>query len=375
MTTIFTNTTASSDQTPASGIPYIYGANDITLTINPGIAVISRDNFGVSSSLSGSQLANSGNIVSAAASAVAFEGSNGSITNFFTGHISGVNGIRLNGTMLDVHNFGSISGFAGAGVYLDTSAAAIALYNDGDIYGRGAGVFSAIAGQAAFENRGAVRSDSNGIEVVSGSLTILNEGFIVSNFGESIRTTGSGSIFLTNKGTLQGDINCLSGGNDAIVNLGGEIKGDVFLGDGSDTFNGTGGSVSGPVHGGGGEDTLIAGIDPDELWGDGDLDMFKFVKVKEIGKGQDRDVIMDFGDVVGEKIDLDAIDAKKGPGNQDFKFIGGQKFHHKAGELHMLNKSGFVVVEGDVNGDGKADFQLEVHGLGLPDKGDFLGVL
>lgn len=374
MTTIFTDTTANSDQTPASGIPYIYGANDITLTINPAIAVISRDNVGVSSGLSGSQLANSGNIVSAAASAVLFEGSNGSITNFFTGHISGVNGIRLNGTTLEVHNFGSISGFAGAGVYLDTSAAAIALSNDGDIYGR-VGIFSTIAGQAGFENRGSVRSDSSGIELASGSMTILNEGFIVSNLGESIRTTGSGSIFLTNKGELQGDINCLSGGNDQIVNLGGIINGDVLLGDGSDNFNGTGGSVSGPVHGGGGEDTLIAGIGPDELWGDGDLDIFKFVKASEIGKGKDRDVIMDFGDVVGEKIDLSAIDAKKGHVNQDFKFIGAQKFHHKAGELHMLNKSGFVLIEGDVNGDGKADFQLEVHGLGLPDKGDLLGVL
>jgi hypothetical protein len=49
-------------------------------------------------------------------------------------------------------------------------------------------------------------------------------------------------------------------------------------------------------------------------------------------------------------------------GNQNFSFIKGQPFHHKAGELHLLNKVGFALLEADVNGDGIADFQIKVVG-------------
>jgi hypothetical protein len=64
-------------------------------------------------------------------------------------------------------------------------------------------------------------------------------------------------------------------------------------------------------------------------------------------------------------------------GNQNFRFIGAQAFHHKAGELHFVRHgTSFVTVESDVNGDGRADFQIEVHNLtnnlhGLA-KGDFI---
>jgi len=50
-------------------------------------------------------------------------------------------------------------------------------------------------------------------------------------------------------------------------------------------------------------------------------------------------------------------------GNQDFKFIGAQKFHHKSGELHFVKHGTYVTVGGEVNGNGKADFQIDVHNL------------
>jgi hypothetical protein len=49
-----------------------------------------------------------------------------------------------------------------------------------------------------------------------------------------------------------------------------------------------------------------------------------------------------------------------------------QQFHHKTGELHVLHKSGFFMVEGDVNGDGRADFQIEVHSAAALAKADFI---
>lgn len=55
------------------------------------------------------------------------------------------------------------------------------------------------------------------------------------------------------------------------------------------------------------------------------------------------------------------IDAKsKIAGNQDFKFIGKANFHHKAGELHFVKHGKNVYVEGDIDGNGKADFQIQV---------------
>jgi hypothetical protein len=72
---------------------------------------------------------------------------------------------------------------------------------------------------------------------------------------------------------------------------------------------------------------------------------------------------MDFNHVELDHIDLSDIDAKKGAGNQAFKFIGAKAFTHHKGELHYIKKAGYLLVEGDMDGNGKADFQIEVHGV------------
>ena len=110
-------------------------------------------------------------------------------------------------------------------------------------------------------------------------------------------------------------------------------------------------------------DILAGGVGKDTLTGGFDADDFDFNLKTESKKGANRDVITDFSGVGGEldQLDLSGIDAKKGAGNQAFHFIGAKHFHDKAGELHYLKKAGFVIVEGDTNGDGRADFQIEVH--------------
>jgi hypothetical protein len=44
-------------------------------------------------------------------------------------------------------------------------------------------------------------------------------------------------------------------------------------------------------------------------------------------------------------------------------FCSCNHFHDKAGELHVLHKSGFLPVERHVSGDRRADFQIEVHSI------------
>ena len=91
-----------------------------------------------------------------------------------------------------------------------------------------------------------------------------------------------------------------------------------------------------------------------------------------------RDVITDFTHGADD-IDLRSIDAsKKSVGNQNFKFIGTAAFHKKAGQLHYVkeNPSGTsldkTIISGDVNGDGKADFLVELTGLKTLTSSDFI---
>jgi serralysin len=128
------------------------------------------------------------------------------------------------------------------------------------------------------------------------------------------------------------------------------------------------------ISGKGNSDFIIGGLGKDSLTGGEGDDFFSFTSAKDSIKGANHDVIEDFDILIGEhdQIDLRSIDAKKGHGNQAFHFIGAAKFHHKAGELHVLDKGvGGFRVEGDTNGDGKADFQIEVHSGELLAKGDF----
>ena len=159
-----------------------------------------------------------------------------------------------------------------------------------------------------------------------------------------------------------GDDSITINGTGGIDTLTGSERYDIVLGfAGSDTLTG-----------GDGNDTLTGGTGKDTLTGDAGIDFFDFNKTTESRKGAARDVITDFN-AADDVIDLVGIDAKTGVnGNQKFKFIKGQQFHDVKGELHFVKKAGFVLVEGDVNGDGRADFQIQVDSVASLVKADFI---
>jgi Ca2+-binding RTX toxin-like protein len=135
----------------------------------------------------------------------------------------------------------------------------------------------------------------------------------------------------------------------------------------------TGSSQGDIIFGDEGADILTGGRGRDELNGGDDNDTFRFVSTKDSPKGKP-DLIDDFFSPDGDRIDLHKIDANtKATGNQAFHFIDDQGFHHKAGELHWVSGATSVFVEGDVNGDGKADFSIELGNRfeGVA-KGDFI---
>lgn len=151
---------------------------------------------------------------------------------------------------------------------------------------------------------------------------------------------------------------------------------------GIDDIDLTGSSSANAVHGNKGRNTLSGeggndlidgdrGID--ELHGGADADTFYFAK-GDTGKTLARaDVIADFSLAEGDLIDLSAMDANaKKNGNQAFTFIDDQGFHGKAGELRaFVNGNGDTLVQGDTNGDGRADFVILLDGNAALTEGSF----
>lgn len=116
-----------------------------------------------------------------------------------------------------------------------------------------------------------------------------------------------------------------------------------------------------------GNDTLVGGLGADTLAGGAGRDMFAYASTDE-SFSMMFDVIADFArgqDV----INLSAIDANTlVAGDQAFTYIGAQAFHRVAGELRYAN--GFI--QGDVNGDGYVDLQIQIRGFGSLGLSDFI---
>ncbi len=137
--------------------------------------------------------------------------------------------------------------------------------------------------------------------------------------------------------------------------------------------------ASNTLSGSDGADKLVGGTGRDFLSGGNGRDLFDFNAIGETGAtAATRDKISDFTHDIDD-IDLRTIDAStKVTGDQAFNFIGAASFHNVAGELRYVqtNAAGSAndstVVSGDINGDSKADFQIELSGLISLTNGDFL---
>lgn len=157
----------------------------------------------------------------------------------------------------------------------------------------------------------------------------------------------------------------LSGGDGADALQGGAGKDTLSGGSGNDKLYGdadadrlSGGSGADTLSGGDGADRLTGGSGADKLYGGKGADVFIFTLASE-SAGKSYDTIYDFTSI--DTIDLSAIDANtKKTGNQAFIFIGDDDFSRRAGELRFEKIKGDTVIEGDRDGNGKADFILHL---------------
>jgi Ca2+-binding RTX toxin-like protein len=153
----------------------------------------------------------------------------------------------------------------------------------------------------------------------------------------------------------------LAGGTGADQLNGGAGNDKLFGDDGADQL--LGGEGNDGLTGGKGADTLNGGAGFDILTGGTGADVFQFGPdlIDDGSTVLSRDKIKDFSAATGDMIDFSAIDAISGtPGDDPFTFIGATKFSNVAGQLRYAFGSFGATLVGDVDGDGTADFTIEV---------------
>ncbi|MDR5653661.1 calcium-binding protein [Ruixingdingia sedimenti] len=152
----------------------------------------------------------------------------------------------------------------------------------------------------------------------------------------------------------------LRGGGLADELYGGQ-QNDALYGDGgNDVLAGGGGADT--LYGGAGNDRLLGGLAKDLLFGGAGADQFVFRTAAEAGAGGGRDVIGDF--VSGtDKIHLGAM-------QDGMAFIGTGGFTGVAGQVRFNVAQGSVM--GDLDGDGVADFAIELTGVASVAAADFI---
>ncbi|MDR4306287.1 calcium-binding protein [Chelatococcus sambhunathii] len=187
--------------------------------------------------------------------------------------------------------------------------------------------------------------------------------FVTSLIGTILKATGGvADIDEVLDSVLSGDDKLRGDGKDNEID--GHRGDDTIYGvGGDDTLIGSQGEDV--LKGGSGDDHLVGGADVDVMYGGKGADIFVFSEDDTgIGPGQ-RDLIKDFGKG-GDEL------AFKGFG-EDFDFIGKHGFSGDGhAEISWKFKGDYTLVKGDVDGDGQADFAIEIAGKHHLSSSDFI---
>jgi len=190
--------------------------------------------------------------------------------------------------------------------------------------------------------------------------TILGTTLVSIEHIDSVYGTAYDDVFDTsadNYATL------ISAGNGNDQLLGGSGDNRLFGGAGDDW-----------LYGGGGADMLVGGAGLDSMTGGSGADQFAFnpgdFTASLLPSQVDR--ITDFSRADGDKINLSPIDAITGGSDNAFSFIGNAAFSGVAGQLRYDYAGGDTMVFGDINGDGIADFAIQLTGSFSLISSDFL---
>ena len=199
---------------------------------------------------------------------------------------------------------------------------------------------------------------ANTLNGLAGADTMIggdgNDTYYVDNIGDVVVESNNAAtqydrVFSSIDYTLGANVeNVILTGTADLSATGNELNNRVLGNEGSNTLNGMAGN-----------DTLIGGLGADTMTGGSGADLFVFNDWHETGLGVLRDVITDFSQMEGDKIDLRAFDANLlQAGFNSFSFIGAADFTG-AGQLRFVDH----VLSGNVSGNAGADFEIQLVGV------------
>jgi Ca2+-binding RTX toxin-like protein len=298
-------------------------------------------------------------------------------------------GVHFNDRSGDVLNTGTMEISGGEATALNMGPGGFTFTNSGSLtvtsadgHGTALRFFNFESSVATFVNSGFVQADNIIVEEQHFSPLQLTKAIVV-NSGEmrGVLDLGFGDDEVHNTGVMTGDIE-FGDQNDLYDGARGAHAGLIIGGFGADTLNGgrggdviygdevansdagrdfvSGGKGSDRLFGGSGNDTVVGGAGVDQLGGGLGKDFFVFARLQD-STGLRGDLVSDLQS--GDTIDLSQIDANATvAGDQAFDLVSVLGGH--AGELALRPDSshGQTILEGDVDGDGLADFRVRLTG-------------
>ncbi len=243
-----------------------------------------------------------------------------------------------------------------------------------DTLSGGAGADTLIGGDGDDSLAGGTENDSltgdAGNDTLSGA---DHDDSLSGGAGDDSLRGGTGNDLLQGDGGLDilfGDAgeDALFGGTEADRLTGGTGRDLLDGGAGADTLRGE--ADGDTLTGGAGRDLLSGGPGSDRLTGGSEADVFEFRSLADSGPVPGgRDVITDFQPGVDD-LDFAGLGLNLAPGGASGGIGGG--FTGGAGEVIFRLSGGGGLVEVDADGDGVADFALELTGVFGLSGGDFV---
>ena len=198
-----------------------------------------------------------------------------------------------------------------------------------------------------------------------------------SSMPSNLLLMGTGSLTISKSATDPtlnlGGLNFVAG-SSVTININGSTATDIIKGStrGSNTINSgdsndqiRGGNLADTINGENGNDKIYGAGGSDTLTGGIGVDQFRYVFATDSGLGAAADRITDFLSGTDRLnfalMDADAVTA----GDQAFNFVGTAAFANTGvGQIRYQNSGADLLVQADVNGDGVADMEIILQGLG-----------
>lgn len=182
----------------------------------------------------------------------------------------------------------------------------------------------------------------------------------------TLRSIENVSITLTREDSL---VHGTDGRN--VLDASGSIYGATFVGGkAADVI--TGGDGSDRIRGDEGADVLGGGFGADQLTGGSGTDRFVFFD-DALKRAFATDRVTDFSQREYDQLDVSGIDANTDTDTLNaFRFIGAKAFGKEAGELRYEIHGSQTRVLGDTDGDGRADFAIQLDGKITLEFNDFV---